>query len=59
MTLKVFDVLGNELKTIINEEQDEGNYNLDFEALNFASGIYFYSLKTENFVSTKKMILLK
>jgi hypothetical protein len=59
VTLKVFDILGNELKTLVNEEKEVGSYNIEFYAASFASGIYFYSLQSGEFLSTKKMILLK
>ena len=59
VTLKVFDILGNEVKTLVNEEKDAGNYKIEFNAASFASGIYFYSLQSGGFLSTKKMILLK
>ncbi|MCW8805510.1 MAG: choice-of-anchor D domain-containing protein [Ignavibacteriaceae bacterium] len=59
VTLRIFDVLGNEVKTLVNEDQEVGVYRLEFNASFFASGIYFYSLKAGDFVSTKKMILLK
>lgn len=59
VTLRVFDILGNEVRTLVNEEQDAGNYKVEFSATSFASGIYFYSLQSGEFLSTKKMILLK
>jgi len=59
VTLKVFDILGKEVATLTNEEQIAGSYKLDFNASALASGIYFYSLKAGDFVSTRKMILLK
>ena len=59
VTLKVFDILGNEVATLVNEELKQGSYSFNFEAAKLASGIYFYSLKAGNFNSTKKMILLK
>ena len=59
VNLKVYDVLGNEVKTLVNEEQEAGKYQFEFNAISFASGIYFYSLQAGDFVSTKKMILLK
>ena len=59
VTLKVYDILGNEVATLVNEEQSAGIYKFKFDAKSFASGIYFYTLKTGEFVSTKKMILLK
>jgi len=59
VTLKVFDILGKEVTTLVNEEQTAGIYKFKFHAKSFASGIYFYTLKAADFVSTKKMILLK
>lgn len=59
ITLKVFDILGNEVSTVVNEEQQAGNYKVDFDASEFASGVYFYTLKAGEFISTKKMILLR
>ena len=58
-SLKVFDVLGNEISTIVNEELQAGNYTFDFEAQDLTSGIYFYKLQSNSFVKTKKMILIK
>ena len=57
--LKVFDPFGNEVSLLVNEKKDKGIYEVEFDASNFASGIYFYQLKTNNFISTKKMIVLK
>ena len=69
VVLKVFDVLGNEVATLVNEEKPVGIYEVEFsakggsasggDAYHLPSGIYFYSLKTEEFIDTKKMILLK
>jgi outer membrane protein assembly factor BamB len=59
VVLKIFDVLGNEVTTLVNEEQEAGYYKFEFNAVNFASGVYLYILKAGEFVSTKKMILLK
>ncbi len=57
--LKVYDVLGNEVETLINEEQSAGTYRADFIGNDLTSGIYFYKLQAGSFVETKKMILLK
>jgi hypothetical protein len=57
--LKVFDVLGNEIATLVNEEKPAGSYEVDFNARNLSSGVYFYKLQAGNFIETKKMILLK
>ncbi len=57
--LKIYDVLGREIATLVNEKQSPGNYSVKFNANNLPSGIYFYTLKAGNFVATKKMILMK
>ena len=60
VTLKVYDVLGNEIETLVNEEKSVGNYKVEFLGISgTASGIYFYQLKVGNYVKTKKMMLLK
>jgi hypothetical protein len=59
VSLKVYDLLGNEIAILINEEKAAGNYEVDFIAANLPSGIYFYKLQAGNFVETKKMILLR
>ncbi len=58
-TIKVFDVLGNEIETLVNEEKPVGTYELTWNAANLPSGVYFYQLKAGSFIETKKMILLK
>jgi hypothetical protein len=57
--IKVFDVLGNEIETLVNEEKPVGTYELNWNAENLPSGVYFYRLQAGNFVETKKMLLLK
>lgn len=61
VTLKVYDVLGNEVATLVKEEQSEGNYQVGFnnKTNELSSGIYFYQLRAGDFVQTKKMILLR
>jgi len=59
VTLKVYDVLGKEVANLVNEELSAGTYNFNFDAAKLTSGIYFYRIQTDNFVDTKKMILLK
>jgi len=61
VTLKVFDVLGNEITTLINEEKPAGKYNVELriDNLELSSGIYFYQLKAGRFIQTKKMVLMK
>ncbi len=58
-TLKVYDILGNEVKTLVNEQKAAGYYEVEFNASQFASGVYVYRLQSGSFVSTKKMMVLK
>jgi hypothetical protein len=55
----VFDVLGSEVATLVQKIQSQGNYEVEFEGTELTSGIYFYRLTANDFVETKKMILLK
>ncbi|MCF8240714.1 MAG: T9SS type A sorting domain-containing protein [Melioribacteraceae bacterium] len=57
--LKVYDMLGSEVAAIINERKSAGNYNVEFNARGLSSGVYFYQLKTDNFIDIKKMILIR
>jgi len=57
--LKVYDVLGNEIKTLVNEMKSPGVYNVEFDGSNFSSGIYYYKLSAGEFSEVKKMTLLK
>ena len=57
--LKIYDVLGKEVATLVNKQQNPGNYEVKFDASRLTSGIYFYQLKTGSFIQTKKMILMK
>ncbi len=57
--LKIFDILGNELTTLVNEEKDSGNYEVKFDGSNLASGIYYYQMQAGDFIATKKFILMK
>lgn len=58
-TLKVYSALGNEIATLVNQEMNAGSYSINYDFGNISSGIYFYTLTTGNFSSTKKMILIK
>jgi photosystem II stability/assembly factor-like uncharacterized protein len=58
-TLKIYDVLGNEIVTLVDEEMEAGYHSVDFDASQLPSGVYFYQLKAGNFLETKKMILLR
>jgi len=55
----VFDVLGREIRTLINEFKKAGNYKVEFDASSLSSGIYFYQLQAKEFTQTKKLILMK
>ncbi len=59
VTLRVYDVLGREVATLVNEEKPAGNYEVNFDAGNMTSGIYFYTLKAGEFSQTKKLMLIK
>ena len=59
VSLKIYDVLGNEVASLVNEVQPTGNYEVTFDASLLSSGTYFYKLQTGDFVEVKKMILLK
>jgi len=60
VSLKIFDILGKEVKNLINNQTfTAGTYQVDFNGQNLSSGIYHYTLETENFVDSKKMIILK
>lgn len=58
-TIKVYNVLGKEITTLVDEEKSAGNYSVQFDAVGLPSGIYFYSIQVGDFSETKKMILLK
>jgi hypothetical protein len=59
ISLKVYDVLGNEIETLVNEEKPAGNYEVTWFAEQLPSGVYFYQLKMGNYMETKKMLLIK
>ena len=59
VSLVVYDILGNEVTTLVNEQKEPGYYEVDFNASSFASGVYIYRLQSGSFVSTKKMMMLK
>jgi hypothetical protein len=63
VTLKVYNILGKEIATLVNQEQSAGTYEVEFKSsvgsLQLASGIYFYQLKAGDYVETRKMLLLK
>ena len=59
VTLKVFDIVGNEVATLVNDELSAGKHEVEFNGEGLTTGIYFYQLRTEDFVQTKKILLLK
>lgn len=59
VSLKIFDALGREVSTLVNEIKLPGVYSVTFDGRNLSSGVYFYSLKTQNFTETKKFVLMK
>ena len=59
VTLKIYDVLGREVRTLVNEVKSAGSYTVDFNASEFSSGVYFYRLQSEGFTDIKKMMLIK
>ncbi len=59
VTLKIFNLLGEEIRTLVSEEKPAGKYELKFDGTALPSGIYFYRIQAGSFIETKKMILLK
>ncbi len=59
VSLKVYDVLGKEIVTLVNEEKEAGEYAVEFDGANLTSGIYYYRLEAGIFSETRKMVLLK
>ncbi|MBI5474755.1 MAG: T9SS type A sorting domain-containing protein, partial [Ignavibacteriae bacterium] len=59
VTLKVYDVLGKEVATLVNENLNAGNYEMTFDAKRLASGVYFYRLEAGAFSQTKRMLLMR
>ncbi len=59
VTIKVYDILGREITTLINEKKSPGIYEVSFDGSNFASGVYFYRIQAGDFVRVKRMVLIK
>jgi hypothetical protein len=59
VVLKVYDILGREITTLVNEQLSPGTYEVEFDGSQFASGIYYYTLTAGNFSQTKRMVLIK
>ncbi|WP_290663626.1 T9SS type A sorting domain-containing protein, partial [Ignavibacterium sp.] len=58
-TLKVYDILGNEVATLVDEYKESGRYKVEFDASKLASGVYIYRFSAGNYVDVKKMIVVK
>ena len=59
VSIIVYDILGKEIETLVNEGKFPGNYDIQFNGSNFSSGVYFYVMRVDNFIGTKKLILIK
>ncbi len=59
VSIKVFDILGNEIKTLVDEEMSAGNYEVKFNAAYLSSSVYIYQLIAGNYIQTRKMLVLK
>ncbi|MGE5812499.1 MAG: T9SS type A sorting domain-containing protein [Ignavibacteria bacterium] len=59
VTIKVFDLLGREIATLVDEEKSAGNYKVEFKGVGLPSGIYFYRMETRGFSEVKKLVLVK
>jgi Secretion system C-terminal sorting domain len=59
VTLKIFDAIGREIKTLVNKDEAAGNYNVNFNSSGLSSGIYFYRIQAGSFVQTRKLVVLK
>ena len=59
VVIKIFDTIGREIQELVNEYKSEGYFKVVFDATNLSSGIYYYQLRSSNFIGTKKMILLR
>lgn len=59
VSLRVYDMLGREIRTLVNEEKPAGSYSVDFNASEFSTGVYFYKLESKEFTDVKRMMLIK
>ncbi|MCH8034446.1 MAG: T9SS type A sorting domain-containing protein [Bacteroidetes bacterium] len=59
VSLKVYDVLGNEVTTLVNEEKPAGTYQVRFNGTQLSSGVYIYKLETKDIINVKKMLMIK
>lgn len=59
VTLKLYDILGKEIATLVNEQKNQGRYTVNFDASKLSSGVYIYQIRANDFVNSKKMMLVK
>ena len=59
MTINVYDIIGREVQTLVNEVKEQGRFNIQFNASGLASGVYFYKINAGEFNAVKKLILIK
>ena len=59
ISLKIYDILGKEISTLVNEQLQPGVYEVEFDGSNLPSGVYFYRLIAGDFIATKKMLIIK
>ncbi len=59
VTLKIYDILGREVVSLVNKDMKPGSYTVDFDAFNYSAGVYFYKLTSGEFTATKKLVLIK
>ncbi len=59
VNIKIYDILGREVKTLVNEFKESGFYEIKFDGTNYASGVYFYRIEAGTFVQSKKMVIVK
>ncbi|MBK7629441.1 MAG: T9SS type A sorting domain-containing protein [Ignavibacteriales bacterium] len=59
VSIKLYDVLGNEVTTLVNEQKQAGRYEMLFNASNIASGVYYYQINSGSFTQTRKLVLMK
>jgi len=59
VSIKIYDILGREIYSLLDQDKSPGTYFIDFNGNNFASGVYFYKITAANYTAVKKMILIK
>jgi hypothetical protein len=59
VSIKVYDLTGQEIRSLVNEKKQPGKYTIDFDASSLPSGIYIYTIKSQNFFLSRKMLLMK